>query len=485
MLILDEPTNDLDTDMLAAIEDLLDTFPGTLLVVSHDRYLVERVTDQQYAVMNGSLRHLPRGVDQYLELRAEQDKAASGSPAAATKAAPKLGGAELRNDPEGVRGGRSQAREATRRRSPSCTKSSPRTTRATTSGSARSRSSCRPSRRPSPSSSCAGWSLRSCSASCSRGRCWTIEAMSHDHGGTAGHSHGARSSRTRLALALAITSVVLVAEVIGAIITGSLALLVDAAHMLTDAGGLTIALLAATLAGRPATPKRTWGFARSEVLGATAQAAVLLAVGIFVVVEAVQRLFNPPEIQGDLLVIFGVIGLLGNVASIVILASERGKNLNMRAAFLEVINDALGSVAVIVAAIVITLTGFQFADAIAAILIGALIVPRAVLLLRDSTSVLLESTPKGVDLAAVRRHLLELEHVTGVHDLHVSQIATGLPVLTAHVVVEDACFHDGHTPAMLRSLQQCVAEHFDVQIEHSTFQLEPAAHGAHEHPTHD
>ena len=303
--------------------------------------------------------------------------------------------------------------------------------------------------------------------------------MAHDH------QHPATSSRTRLAIALGITSVVLVAEVIGAIVTGSLALLVDAAHMLTDAGGLTIALIAATLAGRPATSKRTWGFARSEVLGATAQAAVLLAVGIFVVVEAVQRLFDPPEIESGLLLVFGVIGLLGNVASIVILASQRGNNLNMRAAFLEVVNDALGSVAVIVAAIVITLTGFQFADAIAAILIGALIVPRAVLLLRDSTSVLLESTPKGVDLDSVRGHLLELEHVIGVHDLHVSQIATGLPVLTAHIVVEESCFYDGHNALMLDSLQHCVAEHFDVQIEHSTFQLEPAGHGAHEHPTHD
>ena len=310
--------------------------------------------------------------------------------------------------------------------------------------------------------------------------------MSHDHSTDgAGHRHGAQSSRPRLAIALGITSVVLVAEVIGAIVTGSLALLVDAAHMLTDAGGLTIALIAATLAVRPPTGKRTWGFARSEVLGATAQAAVLLAVGIFVVVEAVQRLFDPPEIAGDLLVVFGVIGLLGNVASIAVLASHRGNNLNMRAAFLEVVNDALGSVAVIVAAIVILVTGFQFADAIAAILIGALIVPRAVLLLRDSTNVLLESTPKGVDLETVRGHLLELEHVIAVHDLHVSQIATGLPVLTAHVVVEDSCFYDGHTAQMLDDLQHCVAEHFDVQIEHSTFQLEPSGHGAHEHPTHD
>lgn len=300
----------------------------------------------------------------------------------------------------------------------------------------------------------------------------------HDHD----HSD---SGRGRLAIALGITAAVLVAEVIGSIITGSLALLVDAAHMLTDAGGLTVALVAAILVRRPANSKRTWGMARAEVLGATAQAAILLAVGIFVLVEAVQRLFNPPEITGSQLIVFGIIGLLGNVASIVVLASSRGKNLNLRAAFLEVLNDALGSLAVIAAAIVIATTGFQLADAIAAILIGALILPRAVLLLRDTTSVLLESTPKGLDLDSVRDHLLALPHVKAVHDLHVSQIATGLPVLTAHVVVDDECFYDGHNARMLDDLQHCVAEHFAVQIEHSTFQLEPAGHGAHEHPTHD
>jgi len=299
------------------------------------------------------------------------------------------------------------------------------------------------------------------------------------------HRHEHSGSRARLAIALGITVAVLVAEVVGAAVTGSLALLVDAAHMLTDAGGLAIALFAATLMKRPATARRTWGMARAEVLGATAQAAVLLAVGIFVLIEAVQRLFDPPEIEGGLLIVFGVIGLLGNVASIAVLASGRAANMNMRAAFLEVLNDALGSVAVIAAALVIALTGFQFADAIAAIVIGALILPRAVLLLRDTVNVLLESTPKGLDLAAVRDHLLELPHVKAVHDLHVSTIATGLPVLTAHVVVDDSCFYDGHNAQMLDDLQHCVAEHFSVQIEHSTFQLEPVGHGAHEHPTHD
>ena len=299
-----------------------------------------------------------------------------------------------------------------------------------------------------------------------------------------GHDHGAPQGRGRIAVALAITASVMIAELIGAAITGSLALLVDAAHMLTDAGGLAIAFTAASLVGRPPTDKRTWGFRRAEVLGATAQAAILLAVGIFVLVEAVQRLFHPPEIQGDLLVVFGIIGLAGNVASLIVLFGGRRSNLNLRAAFLEVLNDALGSVAVIAAAIVIALTGFQLADAIAAIVIGALILPRALLLLRETTGVLLESTPKGLDLEDVRKHLLELEHVESVHDLHVTQIATGLPVLTAHVVVDDSCFYDGHAPKMLDELQACVAEHFPIQIEHSTFQLELAEHGDHEHASH-
>ncbi|MGX5682382.1 cation diffusion facilitator family transporter [Schumannella luteola] len=304
--------------------------------------------------------------------------------------------------------------------------------------------------------------------------------MSHDH------DHGAASTgRGRIAIALAITASVFVAEIVGAVITGSLALLVDAAHMLTDAGGLVIALTAATLARRPATERRTWGWQRAEVLGATAQAAVLLAVGVFVVIEAVRRLWEPPEIAAPELIVFGVIGLVANVASIAVLASDRASSFNLRAAFLEVLNDALGSVAVIVAAVVIWLTGFQAADAIAAVLIGVLIVPRAIILLRDTANVLLEATPQGLDLAAVRTHLLDVPHVQSVHDLHATQIATGLPVLTAHVVVDDECFYDGHAPRMLDQLQACVAQHFEVQIEHSTFQLERAAHVEHEHPTHD
>ena len=301
--------------------------------------------------------------------------------------------------------------------------------------------------------------------------------MAHDHG-----EGGAGSSR--LAIALGISVTILLAEVVGAVITGSLALIVDAGHLLTDAGGLAVALAATSLSRRPPTSRRTWGYGRAEVLAATAQAAVLLAVGLFVLVEGIQRLITPAPIASKSLVVFGIVGLVGNIAALLVLRSSRRANFNLRAAFLEVTGDALGSLAVIVAAIVISATGWTRADAVAALLIGAFILPRSLLLLRDTVNVLLESTPRGLDLGSVRKHLLEQPHVRAVHDLHATQIATGLPVLTAHVVVDDECFYDGHASQILDELQACVAEHFSVAIEHSTFQLERAAHGDYEHETH-
>lgn len=295
----------------------------------------------------------------------------------------------------------------------------------------------------------------------------------------------AKSHRGRLAVAFGITVAILVAEVFGAFLTGSLALLVDAAHMLTDAGGLMMALLAASLTMKPPTSKRTWGYQRAEVLAAIAQAAVLLAVGVYVFVEGILRLLSPPEISSGGLLVFGIIGLLGNIASILVLSSGRGANLNMRAAFLEVVNDALGSVAVIASAIVIATTGWERADALAGMLISLLIVPRTLKILREAGGILLESTPDDLDLDDVRRHVLALEHVRGVHDLHASRIASGLPILSAHVIVDDSCFADGHAPQVLDALQECVAEHFDLSVEHSTFQLEPASHAGHESGLHD
>jgi len=307
----------------------------------------------------------------------------------------------------------------------------------------------------------------------------TLVTMGH------GHSHGAGSGtarRRRLAIVLGLSSVVLVVEIVGAVVTRSLALFADAGHMLTDVGGLSLAVWATVLVDRPASTRRTFGLKRAEVLAAAAQAAILLAVGVFVLVEGIRRLVNPPEIAGGPLLVFGIIGLVANLIGLAILRGTQDETLNTRAAFLEVANDALGSIAVIVAAVVIALTGWERADAVASLAIGVLIIPRTLILLKESIDVLLESTPKALDLDEVRVHILELPHVTGVHDLHASQLATDLPVLSAHVVVEESCFHDGHLTSMLDSLQSCLAGHFDV--EHSTFQFEPAHHAEHEAGAH-
>ena len=265
----------------------------------------------------------------------------------------------------------------------------------------------------------------------------------------------------------------MLAESIGAVLTRSLALLVDSAHMLTDAGGLFLALFVASLSTRPANARRTWGYGRAEVVAAAAQAGLLRAVGVFVFVEGVRRLFDPAHIASSALLIFGVIGLVGNLGSILVLMKVRDSNLNLWAAFLEVLNDALGALAVIITAIIIATLGWYRADSVAAILIGLLILPCTFKLLRETNDVLMESTPRGLDLESVRTHILELPHVRSVHDLHATRFSTGLPVLTAHVVVDDECFLDGHVPDLIDELQMCVAEHFEVQIDTQHFKSNP------------
>jgi cobalt-zinc-cadmium efflux system protein len=299
-----------------------------------------------------------------------------------------------------------------------------------------------------------------------------------------GHSHGVPGpgQRRALTVVLGICAAILAAEVAGALLSGSLALLADAGHMLSDAAGLALALTATVLAARPATDTRTWGYLRAEVLAAAAQAAVLLAVGGFVLAEAIRRLITPPAVTPGIMVAFGVIALAGNAISVLVLTRLQGGNLNTRAAMLEVANDALGAAAVIVAAGVIAVTGWSRADPVASLVIAVLIVPRTIKLLREALRVLMEATPKDVDLAEVRAHILAVEHVQGVHDLHATSVASTLPVLTAHVVVDDSCFEDRHLPKLLDQLQQCLAGHFDV--EHSTFQFEPGGHAGHEHATH-
>lgn len=308
--------------------------------------------------------------------------------------------------------------------------------------------------------------------------------MSHHHH----HHHSPPADgpapRARLIIALTITATIFAAEVIGAFWTGSLALLADAGHMLVDSSGLVIALIAANLMRRPRTDTHTWGYARAEVIAAAMQAGMLLFITLLVVVEAIKRIFTPAHVEGQLMLWFGVVGLVGNALSLLVLASSRRANLNMRAAFLEVANDALGSLAVIAAAALAWATNWGQWDLIASFLIAAMMGPRAIMLLRDALAILMEAVPKGLDLEQIRTHILAQPYVLDVHDLHVSTIATDTVQLSAHVTVNEACFTQGKVAHVLHQIQDCVAEHFPISIEHSTIQIDTAVHRDHERLRH-
>ncbi|HEU0206672.1 MAG TPA: cation diffusion facilitator family transporter [Pseudolysinimonas sp.] len=302
--------------------------------------------------------------------------------------------------------------------------------------------------------------------------------MAHDH---AEHAHG---NRARLGAALAIVVVVLLIELLGAWLSGSLALLADAGHMTSDAIGLVVALVASTIAARPATDRHTFGFRRVEVLGALVNGALLTVVAVTVAIEAIRRLLAPEtgQVNGLPLLIVAAIGLVANLVAFSILRRGDRASLNLRGAYLEVLGDLLGSIAALVAGIAILTTGFAAADAIASLLIAVLIVPRAVSLLRDVVHVLTESAPRGTDAEQIREHLLQTAGVVDVHDVHVWTITSADPVFTAHVEVDPGVFERGETDGMLDRLGECLKGHFDVA--HSTFQLEPAGHAQHEGESH-
>ncbi|GEP26538.1 cation transporter [Cryobacterium levicorallinum] len=286
-----------------------------------------------------------------------------------------------------------------------------------------------------------------------------------------------------MSIAIGIVGSVLVLEVLGAWLTGSLALLADAGHMLSDLFGLIVALTATLVAARPATDRATFGFQRAEVFGALINGLILLVVAGIVSVAAVLRLVRPSdtEVLGTPMLVVAIIGLAANVAAMVLLRPAAAGSINMRGAYLEVLGDALGSVAVIVAAIVILLTGFAGADAVASLVIAGMIVPRAYFLLRDVVRVFSQSTPADTDVSEIRRHLLGTTGVVAVHDVHVWAITSGAHVFTAHVVVEPTVLAAG-TGTLLDELSGCLAKHFDVA--HSTFQLEPSEHAEHEDQQH-
>lgn len=299
--------------------------------------------------------------------------------------------------------------------------------------------------------------------------------MSHDHG----HS----ANRNRHLIAIGIVAAVLVVQVVGAWLSGSLALLADAGHMLSDLTGLVVALMATIVAARPATDRQTFGYRRAEVFGALINGLILVVVAVFVTIGAIGRLVSgESHVQSGPMLVVAVIGLVANLGAFLLLRPAADHSINMRGAYLEVFGDLIGSLTVIVAALVIMFTGFAPADAIASLLIAAFIVPRAVLLLRDVVRVLSEAAPADTDVAEIRDHILGTPGVVAVHDVHVWAITSGAPVFTAHVVVDAGVFRSGATGELLDELSGCLAKHFDV--EHSTFQLEPAEHAAHEDEFH-
>jgi cobalt-zinc-cadmium efflux system protein len=305
--------------------------------------------------------------------------------------------------------------------------------------------------------------------------------MGHDHN----HAQGVTATgkhRSRLIAVLSITLAVVFIQVIGAALSGSLALLADAGHMLSDAAGVFIALLAAWIAARPASDLRTYGYQRAEVLAALANALILVVIAVVIFTEAIRRIGSAPEVQTDIMLYAAVLGAAANLASLLILRPAQKESLNVRGAYLEVLGDLLGSFAVIAAALVIKFTGFQAADTIASALIALMILPRAWHLLRDVVDVLLEATPKGVEVRMIREHILSVAGVVAVHDIHIWTITSGVPVFSAHVVVEDAVLSARGADQVLDKLTTCLGSHFDT--EHCTFQLEPASHSEHESRQH-
>ena len=294
------------------------------------------------------------------------------------------------------------------------------------------------------------------------------------------HSHGvsADADRRYLRIALVLLSGFLVVEVIVGLAAGSVALLADAGHLLSDVAAIAASLWALNLAARPATGAWTYGWKRAEILSAAGNGITLLVVSAVITVETVQRLIDPPPVAGLAVLLVALLGIVVNLAATVALSRANRSSLNVQGAFAHVVTDLYAFVATAAAGALILATGYRRADPIASLVVVALMLRAAYGLLRDSGRVLLEAAPEGVDLADLRSHLLGVEHVTEVHDLHAWTVTSDLPAVSAHVVVTDECFSSGHCPQILDQLQACLVGHFDV--EHSTFQLEPAGHAEHE-----
>lgn len=273
--------------------------------------------------------------------------------------------------------------------------------------------------------------------------------------------------RKRLRLVFALTGLYLVAEVVGGVLTHSLALLADAGHMATDVAGLGLALLAIWFADQPPNPQRTYGYYRVEILAALANTIALIGVSGYVLYEAYRRFRNPPEVQSGAMLVVAGVGLAVNVAGVLLLRGGSSKSLNLKGAYFEVLSDMLTSVGVMIAALVMLTTGWYYADPLISAGIGLFILPRTWSLLKEAIGVLLEGTPKDVDLDALRDALAKIEGTEGVHDLHVWTLTSGVNAMSAHVVLADQASHD----EVLSRVHKCAKGLF--KIAHVTVQLEP------------
>ena len=294
----------------------------------------------------------------------------------------------------------------------------------------------------------------------------------HDHGAGHDHSHGAGAyrdaDRKALKIAAVLTAGFMLVEVAGGLITGSLALLADAGHMLSDSFSLVLALFAVSLAARPATSRRTFGFKRAEILAALVNGLLLALVSIWVVVEAIRRLGDPVDVLAGGMLTVAIIGLGVNVLAAWVLYSSSGESLNVKAALRHVLADLAGSVGVIIAAVVIMLTGWEAADPIISILISLLIVASAWSILRDSVDVLLEAVPRGLDAEKIGMAMASVPEVEQVHDLHVWEITSGFPSLSAHVLVgKDSDCHAARAEIEAVLHDEFEIDHVTLQVEHS------------------
>jgi len=300
--------------------------------------------------------------------------------------------------------------------------------------------------------------------------------------GSHAHEHSREADEHLLGGAFTLIVAFMTIEIVVAITAHSLVLLADAGHMLTDAGAIALSIWALRLALRPATTQWTFGLKRAEILSAAINGVTLVVVGVLITVEAIQRLIRPPHVGGLAIVVVAAVGVVMNLFATLLLSKANRSNLNIAGAFSHLLTDLWAFIGTFGAGLVILFTKFDRADAIASIFVAALMLKTAWSLLRDSGRILFEAAPAGIDLAEVRNHLLAEEHVRDVHDLHAWVVTSDLPALSAHIVLDDACFLDGHAPQILDVLQRCLADHFD--LEHSTFQLEAPNHFDHEGEMH-